>query len=40
MCTNKTTSTDNTLSQKVPGYEKIKISTRKMEMSPKNVDDA
>ena len=47
MGTNKTISTDNTLSIKVlrfssqiPGYEKIKISARKMEMSPEKIDDA
>ena len=44
---NKTISTDNTLSLKVlsfssqiPGYEKIMISARKMEMSPEKFDDA
>ena len=47
MGTNKTISTDNTLSLRVlsfssqiPGYEKIKISARKMEMSPEKIDDA
>ena len=47
MGTNKTISTDNTLSLKVlsfssqvPGYEKIKISAQKMEMSPEKIDDA
>ena len=45
MGTNKSISTDNTLSLKVlsfssqiPGYEKIKISAQKMEMLPKNID--
>ena len=45
MGTNKI-STDNTLSLKVlsfssqiPGYEKIKISAREMEMSPEKIDD-
>ena len=45
MGTNKTI--NNTLSLKVlsffsqiPGYEKIKISSRKMEMSPEKNDDA
>ena len=44
MGTNKTISTDNTLSPKVlsfssqiPGYEKTKISSRKMEMSPDKI---
>ena len=47
MGTNKTISTDNTLSLRVlsfstqiPGYEKIKISVRKLEMSPEKFDDA
>ena len=47
MGTNKTISTDNTLSLKVlsfsshiPDYEKIKISARKKEMSPEKIDDA
>ena len=47
MGTNKTISTDNTLSLKmlsffsqIPGYEKIKISGRKVEMSPEKIDDA
>ena len=46
MGTNKTISTDNTISLRVlsfssqiPGYEKIKISARKMEMSPEKIDD-
>ena len=45
MDTNKIISTDDTLSLKalrfssqIPGYEKI--SARKMEMSPKKIDDA
>ena len=45
--TNKTISTDNTLSLKVlsfssqiPGYEKIKVSARKIETSPEKIDDA
>ena len=44
---NKTISTDHTLSLKmlsissqIPGYEKIKISTQKMEMLPEKIDDA
>ena len=47
MGTNKTISTDNTLSLKVlsfssqiPGYEKIKISARNIKMSPEIIDDA
>ena len=47
MGTNKTISTDNTLSLKVlsfssqiPGYQKIKISARKIEMLPEKIDDA
>ena len=47
MGTNKIISTDNTLklkvlsfSSQIPGYEKIKISARKMEMSPEEIDDA
>ena len=47
MGTNKTVSTDNKLSLKVlrfsshiPGYEKIKISARKMEISREKIDDA
>ena len=47
MGTNKAISTDNTFSLKllsfssqIPGYEKIKISARKMEMLPKEIDDA
>ena len=46
MSTNKTISTDNTFSlkvlsfsSKIPGYEKIKISARKMTMSPEKNDD-
>ena len=47
MGADKTISTDNTLSLKllsfssrIPGYEKTKISTRKMEMLPEKIDDA
>ena len=47
MGTNKTISTDNTVSLKlpsfssqIPDYEKIKISARKMEVSPEKIDDA
>ena len=47
MGANKIISTKNTLSLKmlsvfsqIPGYEKIKISARKMEMSSEKIDDA
>ena len=44
MSTNKAISTDNTLglkvlsfSSQIPGYEKIKISAQKMEISPEKL---
>ena len=47
MDTNKTISCDNKLSLKmlsfssqIPGYQKIKISARKIEMSPEKIHDA
>ena len=46
MGTNKTISTDNTLSLRVlsfssqiAGYERIKIPARKLEMLPEKIDD-